>query len=98
VIGDSESVINCLKGYPPLNTSLLDECMIRVMERIRIFRVISFNHIHRELNSKDDKISKMRVDLQLAQIHYEEYLQGEVLCNVPHLYTKKKFPTGINIT
>lgn len=55
--------------------------MIRAMEPIKIFRVISFDHIDRELNSKADILSKIGVGLQLGQIHYEEYLQGEVLVN-----------------
>ena len=71
MIGGSKVVIDWLKYYTSLNSSLLDQWMIRVMEMTRIFRVISFDHIHRELNSKVDKLSKMGVVLQIGQIHYE---------------------------
>ena len=81
MIGDSKVVIDWLKFYTSLNTSLLDQRMIRVMDLIRIFRVISIDHVHWELNSKVGILSKMRVNLQLGQIHYEEHLQGEMLVN-----------------
>lgn len=60
---------------------LLDYWMIRVMELIIIIKVISFDHIHKELNSKDDILSKMGVGLQVCEQNYEEYMQGEVLVN-----------------
>lgn len=53
--------------------------MMRVTKSVRIFKVISFDHIHRELNSNTHILSKMGVGLELGQIYYEEYLEEEVL-------------------
>ena len=51
MIGDSNLFIDWLKGYTSLNTSLLDQWMVIIRELIRIFKVISFDKIHKELNS-----------------------------------------------
>lgn len=74
VIGDSTIVIDWLKGYNLLKTSLLDQQMNKFIGLIKIFGVISFYHIHSELNSKAKRLYKMGVGLQLGEIYYGKYL------------------------
>ena len=59
----------------------LDHWCDRINEINSSFLSISFNHIHRENNSSADGLSKEALTMEMGNISFFEYMDGEIIGN-----------------
>ena len=78
-MGDSNVVIDWIKGISELNVLLLSFWKSRILDLKKSFHIISFGHIYREFNVEDDELSKRAMGPLDDFIFFEEVLEGEII-------------------
>jgi len=84
IFGDSLLVINWLLGKSQIKAHNLSHRCNRIMEQIKRFDMIKFEHIYREHNLVADFVSKKGMDCSEGILQVDEYLGDNNIRRLTH--------------
>jgi ribonuclease HI len=76
VLGDSKIVIDWLNFRGNLQVTSLVGWMDKILDLIKSFNTIRFDHIYREENEEADALSKKSLQVPEGKIHYNKWQDG----------------------
>jgi hypothetical protein len=76
VLGDSKLVIDWAQGKANFQNISLDPIKRDIKLAYLSFERFSFHHILRELNMKEDKLSKKALEIQIDTFVHNEFVNG----------------------
>ena len=77
ISGDSKGIVGIFNGGSSLNSPMAQGWMQRTKRLWELLEQLPISHIYRELNTREDKLSKIGLDMVFGIMRVEQYLHGD---------------------